>query len=338
MLDSPLAVSAAADPAIATMPSYEIVIPAYNARSTIGETIASLLAQTYPPARIIVADDGSSDDTERAVREYPSISYVRFEHTGISGVQNRALRLVDSGLVALVDSDDLWHPDTGRVLVECLKDDQFVAASVRPSPFLRGPWAGAVQPVPTDLHWKEVTLPEMLRENLLAKSGTMIAVAPVRAVGGYSESLTSCEDLDLWLRLMESGGRIVRTQWQGLGWRMRPGTMSRQPTMLVNLLTVVMPRVMADPELTSRDARRLARRAWLQTLARAANDRRDLHEVPRLSDVVDVLAEDVPVGSMTKLGERVVASRLAGSAAAGWRCYRSVRGVVRSAVGRTGRD
>ena len=51
-------------------PQFSVVIPVYNGELFIGETIQSVLAQTYKATEIIVIDDGSSDDTATVVEQY----------------------------------------------------------------------------------------------------------------------------------------------------------------------------------------------------------------------------------------------------------------------------
>lgn len=92
-------------------PAYSVVIPAYNAVATIGETIDSVLRQTIPVHEIIVVDDGSTDATVSAVAAIEGpITIVRQENAGPGAATNAGFRAVRTPFVATLDSDDLWLP------------------------------------------------------------------------------------------------------------------------------------------------------------------------------------------------------------------------------------
>lgn len=88
-----------------------IIIPTYNRRALIGETIQSVIQQSFQDWEIIVVDDGSEDDTAQVVSAFGDdrISYVKIKHCGIFGkVRNRGLEQAKSEYIAFLDSDDLW--------------------------------------------------------------------------------------------------------------------------------------------------------------------------------------------------------------------------------------
>ena len=90
------------------------VIPTYNRAATIGRAINSVLAQTYPVRELIIADDGSTDDTEHIMRacEDDRIVYHRMPvNGGAATARNAGVRLASSPLIAFLDSDDVWMPD-----------------------------------------------------------------------------------------------------------------------------------------------------------------------------------------------------------------------------------
>jgi glycosyltransferase involved in cell wall biosynthesis len=87
------------------------VIPAYNREKTVARAIDSALAQSDPPAEIIVVDDGSSDGTRGAVQRFGrKVRYIRQDNAGPSEARNRGVREASSEWVAFLDSDDFWLP------------------------------------------------------------------------------------------------------------------------------------------------------------------------------------------------------------------------------------
>jgi len=94
-----------------------IVVPTYNRADLIGETLSALLAQTQPPAAIIVVDDGSTDATQNVLARYhPAITSIRIENSGELVARNTGLRASRTKLVAFCDSDDIWSPDCLQTL------------------------------------------------------------------------------------------------------------------------------------------------------------------------------------------------------------------------------
>jgi glycosyltransferase involved in cell wall biosynthesis len=91
--------------------SYTVVIPAFNAAKTIVETLHSVLGQTVQPARIIVVDDGSTDDTAKlAAAISPLVCVISTPNKGSGAATTTGIAAVNTAIVATVDADDLWHP------------------------------------------------------------------------------------------------------------------------------------------------------------------------------------------------------------------------------------
>lgn len=88
-----------------------VIIPAYNASGTIRETLDSVLGQTVQPDEILVMDDGSTDETASLVSGYGSrVSLERQENRGVAAALNVLCARARGDLVAILGSDDLWHP------------------------------------------------------------------------------------------------------------------------------------------------------------------------------------------------------------------------------------
>jgi glycosyltransferase involved in cell wall biosynthesis len=103
-------------------PLVSVVIPSYNRAHVIGQTLDSVLAQTYRNLEVIVVDDGSRDATEMAVEPYRDrITYVRQENGGLAAARNAGLERARGEYVAWLDSDDLWNPEKIALQVAVLR-------------------------------------------------------------------------------------------------------------------------------------------------------------------------------------------------------------------------
>lgn len=89
------------------MINLSVVIPTYNYAAYIKDAIDSVLAQTVVPCEIIVADDGSTDNTADVVSEYGDrIRYIRFAHRGIGATRNALLEEIRGDWFFNLDADD----------------------------------------------------------------------------------------------------------------------------------------------------------------------------------------------------------------------------------------
>lgn len=92
-----------------------IITPCYNGAEYVRETIESVISQTYPEWEMIVVDDGSKDHSADIVREYEArdsrIRLVQQKNAGSAAARNNGIRRAEGQYIALLDADDLWHPD-----------------------------------------------------------------------------------------------------------------------------------------------------------------------------------------------------------------------------------
>ena len=93
----------------------DVLIPVYNGDKYIKKCLDSLLAQTYKDLRIIVADDGSTDETPNILKEYTSKHknievFSKQNEKSISKTRNFLLSKIKSNLFSFFDSDDYAEP------------------------------------------------------------------------------------------------------------------------------------------------------------------------------------------------------------------------------------
>jgi glycosyltransferase involved in cell wall biosynthesis len=96
------------------MPELRIsaVIPVFNRERTIGRAIESVLAQTHPPAEIVVVDDGSTDLTAEVVATFADrVRYAYQPNAGAAVARNHGVATATAPWVAFLDSDDYWFDD-----------------------------------------------------------------------------------------------------------------------------------------------------------------------------------------------------------------------------------
>lgn len=111
----------------AAAPLVGIVTPAYNAARFIRKTIESVLRQSYPQFRMVLVDDGSTDDTGKAalecIRNEPRAQLVRQANAGVGAARNVGYSRLPANVeyVTFLDADDMWREHALATMVECLQ-------------------------------------------------------------------------------------------------------------------------------------------------------------------------------------------------------------------------
>ncbi len=103
------------------MPRVSVVIPTYDRADRVQEAVDSVLAQTYRDFEIVVVDDGSTDETGRALARYGDrIRYLWQHNRGAGAARNAGIAASGGELIAFLDSDDLYLPQRLEVAVAVL--------------------------------------------------------------------------------------------------------------------------------------------------------------------------------------------------------------------------
>lgn len=104
-------------------PTISVIIPFYNGSRFIDEAVASVQAQTYPAAEIIIVDDGSRPEEAAHLRRHESACTVihMHENCGVSMARNTGIAHASGDWIAFLDCDDLWTPNKLQVQVEYLR-------------------------------------------------------------------------------------------------------------------------------------------------------------------------------------------------------------------------
>jgi len=207
-------------------PLISVIMPCYNAAPYVAEAVGSVMGQTYGHVELIVVDDGSSDGSEALVQsmveQHPGrIHRLHTSRLGPYPARNLGLRHCHGELIAFLDADDWWLPDTLEKLRAALSDPavdlaycgwQNVGEGVKSEPYVP-PEYEAADPVAAFVR----TGPWPIHAALLTKE-------LVDRLGGFSERRFSSMDYDFWLRALALTRRIKRVpevlafyRWHGGG-------------------------------------------------------------------------------------------------------------------------
>jgi len=191
--------------------SISVVIPMYNRASTVIATLNSVATQTRPPTRLIVVDDGSSDDSVTRVEEWMRIRgrglggrLICQPHGGVSAARNRGFAAAQPcSLVAFLDSDDIWPTDfLARANAAFEGTPKAIAATCDRLLYQCGRHAIRMDDMAT---MAKAPLLWMLKHGAGIASATVFSAAAIQRRGGFDESLETGEDAALFLPIALDG-------------------------------------------------------------------------------------------------------------------------------------
>jgi GT2 family glycosyltransferase len=186
-------------------------IPCYNVERYIGPTIEAMLAQTHPPDEFLIIDDGCTDGTMNVISKYPVRIIHHEKNKGLAAARNTAFAHAQYELVAAMDSDALAGERWLEFLLEAFNDPRVVGSGGRMLEKYRDGAANAWRAayLSQDLGTNRIEI-EWPMPKRLGGFGTLYRKDAVLAVGGYDEKYrTNYEDVDLCIRLLQAGHRMV---------------------------------------------------------------------------------------------------------------------------------
>jgi glycosyltransferase involved in cell wall biosynthesis len=196
----------------------DVILPAYNGAGVIRSALESALAQEVP-LRVIVVDDGSTDDSADIARSYgPRVQVIALKNKGVSGARNTALAAATAPFVAFLDQDDVWkpgklrqqvelierHPEVGMVFTDMtilrpdgtIVEDGFLADTKEYAELARTPLGDGAYLLGPQLGQA------ISRCNFISPSTALVRRSALLSIGGFDERFRLCDDADCWMRLL----------------------------------------------------------------------------------------------------------------------------------------
>ena len=224
-----------------------VVIPMFNSHETIAEAIGSVQRQTFQDWRMIVVNDGSTDQSPRVVEELAGdddrITMVTQENRGLAGARNTGLECaIESGseFVGFLDSDDWMYPDAYEHLVRAAAETGASYAGYELCD-QDGHSLGRQSPVSAPV----VGLDEQIEWNRTATHAHLFSRAMIGECR-FDEGLKVVEDYDMWLRLAIRGERWTGVDRILAAYRLRPSSMSKQFTPMCRCYEQVLRKAFAE--------------------------------------------------------------------------------------------
>lgn len=179
-----------------------IIIPTFNRLGKVQRALDSVLRQSFHDFEVIVVDDGSSDATLKWLQHCDDdrLTVLSLPHQGVAAARNAGARRATGEWLCFLDSDDVWHRHklseqvryhaAHREILFSQTDDVWIRSSVR------------VNKMKKHSVREGDIFRDSLRICLVCCSSVMIQKKLFVDIGMFDETLPTCEDYDLWIRLL----------------------------------------------------------------------------------------------------------------------------------------
>jgi glycosyltransferase involved in cell wall biosynthesis len=185
-----------------------VYIATHNRAELLMRAVNSVLIQTYSNIELIVADDGSSDDTYQQLLpliENSQVFYVKNDTPkGACVARNKAIALAKGEFITGMDDDDAMEPKrVEHLLTEFLSGDySCIASSIKE----RTPQGDIVRKMDVG----NVTLDDLLHYNILGNQ-VLTKTENLRAIDGFDPQMPAFQDYDTWVRLVHKFGTAKKS-------------------------------------------------------------------------------------------------------------------------------
>jgi glycosyltransferase involved in cell wall biosynthesis len=199
-------------------PLVSIIIPCYNAGAYIGDTLRSIIDQTYQNIEIIVIDDGSTDDSVERIQEINDkrIHILHQPNRGQGAASNTGFQLSRGEYIKFFDADDIMCQEHVELQVRKLNGRKDAIASSEWYRFFNDDLSTAVYA--TETVWQDLKPMDWLKRSLTQQYDMMAAwlwLIPrelLQQAGGWDERLSLNNDFEFSVRLLLRCNEVLFTR------------------------------------------------------------------------------------------------------------------------------
>lgn len=186
-------------------PLISIIIPYYNCKDYIEETLQSIENQTYSNYEIILVNDGSDEANttfiEKLLETKPNVKYIYQENKGVSFARNNGGFQAKGEYILFLDADDLLHKTHLQKTVDILQSNPNCKLVYTKAKFFEaqtGEWE-----LPPYQNFQNLLNSNIIYVTALHRYSDFITL------NGFDENLSTHEDWDYWIRLLKDGGEVI---------------------------------------------------------------------------------------------------------------------------------
>lgn len=234
----------ASDSCSPAIDSVSVVIPAYNCGSEIQAALESALDQVGVNVRVIIVDDGSTDDTLSFLNalqlQYPhQVEILSQQNSGPAAARNAGIWAATGDWIAFLDHDDVWHQDKLKQQLELARSAQSDVVVTGTRNLGAAERVAEFRDLP-NLDGNPDVFRLLLNENFVTISSAIVRRSKLLEVGGFKTQWRGVEDWALWLQLASSGCKfsaldsaLVDYQWSDHSLSRQNEAMQKQRRRLV---------------------------------------------------------------------------------------------------------
>ena len=187
------------------MPYFSIIIPVYNKAKFVHKTVSSVLSQSFDDYEIIIINDGSTDESEKEIRQFNDnrIQYYKTENQGVAKARNFGFTKAKSEFICFLDADDFWYPNfletfhfyiqknPNEKVFSSLKEIETASITIIPEYSFE---------IKNDFEIVDF-FKASRKECVLWTSNTIIHKSVLDKVGCFDTNIKHGEDTELWIRI-----------------------------------------------------------------------------------------------------------------------------------------
>lgn len=216
-----------------------VIIPCYNQAHFLEDAVKSVLVQEFTDWEIIIINDGSTDSTKE-ISEQLALKDNRIRvhlqtNQGLSSARNKGLSLAKGEVIHFMDADDKVLESGYKTVFNFFTNFSEIDIVVGGYSYFRDDEFLHTHGFSDQI----ISIEDLVRANLAPPVSYFCRKVILDKIGGFDESLKSCEDWDYWIRAGKAGARIRTVADVLVGYRYVPNSMSRNAVQMYHALKEV---------------------------------------------------------------------------------------------------